>query len=412
MSSALAVAGVTAVLSAQLRAWLSDQDVNGALGGASATVTAVPPDTIPLTGANASPTLNLFLHQVSHNPGWRNNGLPSRDPRGGRIGNPPLALNLHYLLTAYGPQALQAEVLLGYGVQMLHEMPVLDRAAIADGLPSELQSSHLARQVEQVKVTPEAMTTEEISKLWAALQAKYRPTVAYEASVVLIDSEAGARATLPVLTRAIGARTSLSPAVPVITAVTPPRAQPGAEIGDDVVVEGHHLDGSERVILLSNPVLDLEREIPAAAGSEPDRVRFTVPNHPAALAVGTHALRVRLKRPGESAARESNQLSLTILPRIRTTLPLDVTRDSQGTATVELNVRPQVRLHQRAALIVAGLEVPAEPHPAATGTLTFKIPDAPVGAHLVRVRVDGYDSLIVDRMSSPPVFLDRRLVIA
>jgi hypothetical protein len=29
----------------------------------------------------------------------------------------------------------------------------------------------------------------------------------------------------------------------------------------------------------------------------------------------------------------------------------------------------------------------------------------------VRVRVDGYDSLIVDRTSSPPVFLDRRLVI-
>jgi hypothetical protein len=34
-----------------------------------------------------------------------------------------------------------------------------------------------------------------------------------------------------------------------------------------------------------------------------------------------------------------------------------------------------------------------------------------VGSHLVRLRVDGIDSLIVDRSAAPPAFLDRRLVI-
>jgi Pvc16 N-terminal domain len=407
VSSALAVAGVTAVLRELLDAWLQDEDVSGALGGASASVTAVAPDTVELNGANAVPRLNLFLHQVSQNPGWRNVDLPSRDARGRRKQAPPLALDLHYLLTAYGPQAFQAEVLLGYGMQLLHEMPVLDRQSIVDGLPAELSGSHLARQVEQIKVTHEPMTTEEISRLWSALQAKYRPTAAYQVSVVLIESDTGRTATLPVLTRGIAAQTDLAPALPAITAVRPP----AAELGEVVAIEGHRLDGGDRVVLLENRVLGLAREIPALAGDEPGEARFTLPNQPAALAVGTHALRLRLTRPGEPGPRETNQLPLTIVPRITTALPLTVARDAQGTAVVELNLRPQVRPHQRASLIVAGLEVPAEPHPSATGSLTFTIPDAPAGSHLVRVRVDGVDSLIVDRTVTPPAFLDRRVQI-
>jgi hypothetical protein len=41
----------------------------------------------------------------------------------------PLALN-HYLLTAYGSADFQGDILLGYAMHLLHERPVLDRAAI------------------------------------------------------------------------------------------------------------------------------------------------------------------------------------------------------------------------------------------------------------------------------------------
>ena len=106
--------------------------MNSALGGASASVTALPPDTIELTGDNASPKLNLFLHQVSPNAALRNADLPSRDARGARHADPPLALDLHYLLTAYGPQRRsRRRSCSAYGMQLLHEMPVLDRRAIA-----------------------------------------------------------------------------------------------------------------------------------------------------------------------------------------------------------------------------------------------------------------------------------------
>ena len=96
--------------------------------------------------------------------------------------------SIDYLLTAYGPEELQAEVLLGYGMQLLHELPVLDRTAIEDRLPQALRSSGLGRQVELIKITPEPMGTEELSKLWTAMQAKYRPTASYHVSVVLIES--------------------------------------------------------------------------------------------------------------------------------------------------------------------------------------------------------------------------------
>ena len=291
MSTALAVAGVTAVIRGMLESWLGDQNANAALGGANAGVTAVAPDTIELTGANAAPQLNLFLHQVSPNSGWRNVDLPSVDPGGQQTTHPPLALDLHYLLTAYGPQELQAEVLLGYGMQLLHEMPVLDRNEIDDRLPASLRGSMLSRQVEMIRITPERMGTEELSKLWSALQAHYRPSAAYHVSVVLIQPVGAGRTAMPVLSRGpvdagtgrergILAEPRLLPPLPGITSVQPPDGQPGAQLGQTVTVEGHHLEGSTRSVRLEHRILEVERDIAALAGNENGSLRFTVPNQP------------------------------------------------------------------------------------------------------------------------------------
>jgi hypothetical protein len=201
MSTALAIAGVTAVLRDVIDAWLIEQNANAALGGQNAEVTAVAPDTIETSGANVAPRLNLYFHQASESAAWRNTDLPSRDERGARRTSPPLALDLHYLLTAYGPQELQAEVLLGYGMQVLHEIPVLGRDEIESRLPPQLRPSLLGSQIELVKITPATMSVDEISKLWTAIQSHYRPTTAYTASVVLIESPSVARSPLPVLTR-------------------------------------------------------------------------------------------------------------------------------------------------------------------------------------------------------------------
>ena len=210
MSNALAIASVTAVLKDLLNNGVIDHQLSGMVGEVA--VSALPPDRLLVAGQAETSRINLFMYHVTTNQGWRNAALPSRNADGDRTSNPPLGLNLHYLLSTYGANEFDAEVLLGYAMQLLHETPVLTRESIrrtlapaspvnGAALPAPhnaLVASELADQVEQIRVVPETMSLEEVSKLWTAIQSHYRPTAAYQASVVLIESRRSARSALPV----------------------------------------------------------------------------------------------------------------------------------------------------------------------------------------------------------------------
>ena len=130
MSTALAIAGVTQVLRDLLNDRFVNQNVAGQIGQ-SVTVSTMPPDKVVQQNGIEVTQLNLFMRQVTPNLGWRNEGLPSRDASGRtRLSNPPLAINLHYLISAYGAADLHAEILLGHAMQLLHENPVIPREAI------------------------------------------------------------------------------------------------------------------------------------------------------------------------------------------------------------------------------------------------------------------------------------------
>lgn len=443
MSNALAIAGVTAVLRDLLDSGLIDHQITDAMGQ-GVSVTAVAPDSIRIEGAEATPQLNIFLHQVTPNPALRNRDLPSRDRNGQRLSNPALALDLHYLVTAYGVGDLQAEVLLGYAMQLLHETPVLSRNAIrtalnppnppVDGgmLPAvyqALRASDLAEQYEQIKITPAPMNTEEMSKLWSALQAHYRPTAAYQISVALIESSRPARAPLPVLTRGprepslidpatdrergIGVQADLIAPFPEIGNMLLPNQRLAAHLGDTIRLEGHHLDGSGHTLLLNLPRLELDRSISPAVSFAADHASFVLPNQPANYPVGNYLLAIQLLRPGEPAPRASNQLLLKIAPQMTslTSPPQNFVRDGAGTAIISVSCTPLVRPNQRTSLIIGSREVVADDHPATTANLSFTVTDAPVGTHHVRLRVDGVDSQLVDRSASPPTYLDQRIRI-
>ena len=427
MSNALAIAGVTAVIRDLLDSGMIDHDVTDAMGQ-GVTVTAVAPDTIQIEGAEARPQLNVFLHQATPNAAWRNVGLPSRDGNGTRLSNPPLALDLHYLVTAYGVTDLQAEVLLGYAMQLLHETPVLARDAIrtalnppnapVDGssLPTvyqALRASDLADQYEQIKITPAPMNTEEMSKLWSALQAHYRPTSAYHVSVVLIEDTQPARAPLPVLTRDIKVGPDPIPAFPTLEKIAPPNSQLAALVGDTLTITGHHLDGTNHRLLLMLPRLRLERVITAAANASATKVEFVLPNVATDYPAGNWLTALQVLRPSETQPRVSNQLPLAIAPRMTTLTspPQKFTPDADGTASVTIGCTPEVQPTQRASLTLGSLEVLADDHPTATATLTFTVLDAPVGVHYVRLRIDGVDSELVNRAAKPPVYFDQRIEI-
>ena len=443
MSTALAVAGVTAVLRDLLNDGLVNHNVSGVLGS-SVTVSVLAPDRVVPQGPGASESsqINLFLYLVTPNPGWHNEQLPSRDGSGRqRLTNQPLALDLHYLLSVYSGGDLHAEILLGYAMQLLHEMPVLTRDAIRTALnPSPvvgtslppalraLADSGLEDQVELIKLTPQYLNTEEMSKLWTAMQSHFRPTAAYTASVVLIEAQQAVRSPLPVLSRGpvdlatgrdrgVEVIPGLLPPLPTLTAAVPPARQPVAAIPDTVGLQGHHLEGSNREVLLTNDRFEIDATIPALPPASPPvgmdtLIEFSLAGQAAALPVGVYRVAARLVRPGESDPRETNRIALTLAPRM-TNLPLTVARAGDGSASFTIEFTPELRAGQTVLLVLGQTEhLPQGGLGSPATSLSFVIPDAPLGSHLARLRIDGIESPIIDLSAEPPAipaFLDQRV---
>jgi len=432
MSNALALAGVTAVLKDLIDTGLIDHQVLDAMG-AGVTVSSIAPDTVPITGANLVPRINLFLHQVTPNAAYRNVDLPSRNPRGERSANPPLALDLHYLLTAYGVAELEAEVLLGYALQMLHETPVLGRAQIraalspdpVDGsiLPSvyqALRSSDLAEQVEMLKITPSSLSTEEMSRLWSALQAHYRPTAAFQVSVVLIQPQRPARSPLPVLRRGeldqgVVVTPGLVPPYPTLeTLLAPAHATPSVlRLGDAAELRGHHLAGTARSLVFRNDRFGIVNELLLPDGVDEGLITFNLPAVPAAWPVGLYRAELLVLRPGDITPRSSNALPVVVAPAITSLPPVAMARSAANVLSLTLNLTPAVRVGQNVQLLMDGRAAPADVFTADSTQLSFAYPDAPPagGTPLLRLKVDGIESVVVNRASTPPEFFNHRITL-
>lgn len=434
MSSPLAVGAVSAVLRNLLDNGLID--ASGPLG--PVTVSALAPDRIDLE--DPAPRLNLFLHQASRNAAWSNRELPTRSPAGERIANTPLALDLHYLVTAYGFADLHADILLGYAMHLLHERPVLDRAAIRRALdPSPLDvsmlppafaalaASDLADQIEALRITPVPMGTDEMGKLWSALQSHYRPSAAYQVSVVLIEGTRPARSPLPVLSRGrvdqasgrdrgVVVQPDLLPPGPTLLSLVPDHRQPAARLGGTVTLNGVRLQGSGARALLRHRLRTTALELPVAVDAAGRSATVVLPADAAAqaeLPAGLWQLSLALTPPAEPAERETNALPLLLAPDpviaadAALALPAVtlVRGGSPPRVTVTLHCRPQVRPEQAATLALGTATALAARRGSASAPLVFEFPDElPAGAQWLRLRVDGVDSLLVEREPGPPRF--------
>lgn len=416
MSNALAIAAVTAVLKDLLQEGLHSHDLSS-IGSYS--VSALPPDRIA-TGSDEPNQLNLFLYHLTPNLGWRNDGLPSRDARGNRLANAPLALDLHYLLTAYGARDLNAEVLLGFAMQMLHETQLLTRQRLRDVLGTSspfgtLSALDLAEQVESIKIAPVFLNTEELSKMWTAMQSRYRPTMAYTVSVVLIQSAQPVRSAPPVLYRGQGDRgaTTLAAPPPSLSRVWPAASAllPAMRLGDDVRLAGANLGAEGTLsVVFENEAAQVKRQLtPVDAGSR-ELLTCHLPS-PAedagalqAWAIGMYSVSVEFAAPGQ-AAWSTNRVPIALAPRIGVS-PASATAGDL-TLTITCSPRLQARQEPLARLLFGermlapgSVSTPADP--AQPTTLTFHAAGVAAGEYLVRLRVDGIDSLPVTVAGSPP----------
>jgi Pvc16 N-terminal domain len=436
VSSALALGAVSAVLRNLLDNGLID--VSSVLG--PVTVSAVAPDRIDTDAPNAAPQINLFLHQVLPNAAWSNRQLPTRSSLGDRVANTPLALDLHYLVTAYGVADLQAEILLGYAMHLLHERPLLDRAAIRRALdPSPLDVSllppafqvlaaaDLADQIEAVRVTPVPMSVDEMSKIWSSTQKPYRPSAAYQVSLVLIEGTRPARSALPVLSRGpvdpltlrdrgVSVQPDLLAPGPALRSIALPNRQSAARAGDALVLAGARLEGMVPRLRLRHRLLAVPLELPLVLAPGGREASCTLPAPVAAhatLPAGLWQASVVLTPPAESSERESNSLALAVAPD--PVIAADPTLvlagiDLQRLAgpprlRVRLFVRPQVRPEQAAQLALGNVTAIAARRTDAAEVLEFEFPGAlAAGPAWLRLRVDGVDSLLVDKVAVPPRF--------
>ena len=136
--------------------------------------------------------MNLFLYQVLENPHAKNQ--PWLSPSSAVQEYPPLAINLHYLLTPYAKDTISAHQVLSHAMGILHDSSIVTGSQLAGAL---------SVAVEQLAIVLCPMTLEELTRIWNALQSPYRLSVCYEVRIAAIRSEI--RQSVPRVTQKIDA---------------------------------------------------------------------------------------------------------------------------------------------------------------------------------------------------------------
>jgi hypothetical protein len=389
MSNYLAIATVTATLKKIL------EDIGSDVPGAI--VTAQPPDTIV---SPSQDELNLFLYHVKPNNGYSNFDLPARNPDGQLVNRPLLGLDLHYLITAYASNSndMQAHKIVASAMRILHEKPILTRDVIRATISaqSDLVNSDLADQLELIKLTHEPLSLEDITKLWSSFfQTHYRISIAYQATVVLLESKQEPKPTLPVQERLVY---TLPFKQPVIDRVEPQIIERTANAR--LIIIGRNLR-SDRVAVQFG---DLDPEIPQSNNIADGQISIPVPQE---LRAGIRPVRVIHQlmlgsQEVEHRGFESNIVAFVLAPRITKINNVDISiaslvRVNRNTDLV-IEFEPSVTLEQKVAILVGNhsFSVPQRDLTSAPAKeLSIRIPaNFSTGIFLVRLRIDGAESLL------------------
>jgi hypothetical protein len=406
MSDFRAIAGV----SATLQALLYDR-MERPPGVADVQVTIGPPRFAANEGApvKEDERVNLFLYRVTESAWLENQEPPGRGSSG--YGFPPLSLNLHYLLSAYGNEAVNqfgannfyddkiAHALLGSAMRVLHEYPIVTEQIVTTRAPSGLRilDSSLRAEQERVKVTLEPLTLEDVSKIWTALTLRYRLSAAYAVNVVQIESRRPRTFPRPVgepVSRyppPPGAPPEPGPNVRVFT-IRPPtltdlrvrraggaeeQPYPYARLGDTLVLRGAALSGGETVVSIG------EVDVPVA-GAADDRVEVSIPDAsvPGGGAIpperqlqpGVRPVSVSVRDPAvPGAGLRSNELSFLLIPSVA---PASLALAQGPPRTLSLSGKRLIAPGERGQTVVGRVAIPASDYLVRTPLqITVPLPD-------------------------------------
>ncbi len=405
MSNVLSIAAVTAVLKVLLENGLVSDPIAASVG--DVIVTALPPDRISVE-ADERAQINLFLYQVTQNRNvdWVSQEFRSRHSRingNPRSPTPPLALDLHYLLTAYGAKDFQAELLLGYAMHLLHKTPAITSDIIENTLinasttntssafsqaVASVSVSDLAEQIGQIKLTPEFFNMEETSKLWSALQTHYRPSATYLASMVLIESSNDKSESFYMMPLS-------QPNIEQV--IAPTKTEKMIVTGTKLVIRGKRLHGEITRVRFSNKeTLLVPQEV------KETQISLLVPPDLYASIQGVQVVHLTMGNAGQTNHLvESNVAAFVLHPTITAFVTqVENSGDNLRAAEITVKFQPKVGKAQRVVLLlneVSGDSPVAysflvAPLTQDTDAITIPVKNVKPGTYIVRARVDGAES--------------------
>ena len=403
MSTGFVISAVSAVLQHFLANALSN--VSAIFG--TVALSSKAPDLVQQeisTGTSLQNQVNLFLHQVTHNPGWRNVALPSLGSNGTTLlSNPPLALNIHYLLTVYGSRDWRGRRAVRHSdvapfprhrprrhhhrARRTAGKPVLTAGSVPPASPiSWTDRSHaVAAQSRRNGLA--------LDRAESRLPADFP----FQASVVLIEAETPLSLAFPGPQPVYrGQRNSAVAAVPG----NAPRPAACRR-------RGRHGDGHRRVSEKRDPDrADLSASRRSARHPDDQYYRqFGAVCRPAgqrgqSFPAGIYTLAANITDAGGNVTQTTNSLPFAVAPVLQlTSLPV---AQSATQTTVTATFSPAARPNQKVSLAIGSQSArPAFKTNQTTLTFTFAPPLTP-GKQLARLLVDGSPSQVIVNWPTTP----------
>lgn len=436
MSNYLAIATVTAALQRALQATVQ-VDVDGAR------VTTMRPNSLgsgtPETG------VNIYLYQAVRNPVWRNNAnIKVQNRKGEMAKRSQNALDLHYMISFYGSEVeLEPQRLLGSVVRTLNDYSTLTTEMIQDTLNdsnfSYLSDSTLMDQVEEINFLPLDLSLEDLSKIWSVFfQTPYALSLAYKATVVMIEGEEAGQKALPVRERRVGLGAFFYQ--PTITEVLSEAGKFEPILADStLLIRGKNLKNNITLVRLGKievtPTTVSETQItlslsfiPAnflrvgvqslqvvhriSTSIEPISNNGNAANETNSRGQSTLALS---SQPAINRGVESNVLPFVLRPSITDVNVSHVEGSGDEPHSVNLTVQVNLTIGKKQKAVLAlnewSIDNPAaylfdaSPRRSDTNSITFKVRHVKPGEYLLRLHVDGAESqLSIDTNSDSPTF--------
>ncbi len=121
--------------------------------------------------------LTLYVYRLTINEHQRQ----ARPDRMSAEQQAPLGMDLHFLLTAWAGTAQDELLTMAWAMRQLYQHPILDASALSPEAgwgPDEV-----------VQIIPSELSTEDMMRIWDALEPSYRLSVSYIARRVRLDPE-------------------------------------------------------------------------------------------------------------------------------------------------------------------------------------------------------------------------------